>query len=161
MSKSLWPHELQSPRFPCPSLSLGVCSNSRPWSRWCHPTISSSFPSPPTFNLSQGDSIQDWRLLRGPWTWLSILMEINPEYSLQRLMLKLQYFDHLMRGADSLEKTLMLGKIENRRGSTEDEMIGWYHRLNGYGFEQTPGDGEGQGSLVCYSLRGCKESDTA
>ena len=44
---------------------------------------------------------------------------------------------------------------------TEDEMIGWYHRLNGYGFEQTPGDGEGQGSLVCYSLRGCKESDTA
>ena len=66
-----------------------------------------------------------------------------------------------MRGADSLEKTLMLGKIENRRGSTEDEMIGWYHRLNGYGFEQTPGDGEGQGSLVCYSLRGCKESDTA
>ena len=47
----------------------------------------------------------------------SILKEINPEYSLERLMLKLklQYFDHLMRKTDSLEKTLMLGKIEGRR----------------------------------------------
>ena len=48
----------------------------------------------------------------------SILKEINPEYSLEGLLLKLklQYFGHLMRGADSLEKTLMLGKIEDRRG---------------------------------------------
>ena len=59
--------------------------------------------------------------LRLPWTArrsnLSILKEINPEYSLERLMLKLklQYFGHLMRRADSLEKTLMLGKIEGRR----------------------------------------------
>ena len=44
----------------------------------------------------------------------SILKEISPEYSLERLMLKLQYFGHLMRRADSLEKTLMLGKIEER-----------------------------------------------
>ena len=43
-------------------------------------------------------------------------MEINPEYSLEGLILKLQSFDHLMRRADSLEKTLMLGKIESRRG---------------------------------------------
>ena len=63
-----------------------------------------------------------WRkLLRVPWTARrsnqSILKEISPEYSLERLMLKLklQYFDHLMRRADSLEKTLMLGKIEGRR----------------------------------------------
>ena len=61
------------------------------------------------------------RLLRVPWTaWRSkkpILKENNPEYSLEGLMLKLklQYFDHLMRRADSLEKTLMLGKIEGRR----------------------------------------------
>ena len=61
------------------------------------------------------------RLLRVRWTARrsnqSILKEINPEYSLQRLMLKLkfQYFGHLMRRADSLEKTLMLGKIEGRR----------------------------------------------
>ena len=59
------------------------------------------------------------RLLRVPWTARrpnqSILKEINPEYSLQELMLKLQYLGHLMRRADSLEKTLMLGKIEGRR----------------------------------------------
>ena len=59
------------------------------------------------------------RLLRVPWTARrsnqSILKAINPEYSLERLMLKLQYFSHLMRRADSLEKTLMLGKIEGRR----------------------------------------------
>ena len=43
---------------------------------------------------------------------------------------------------------------------TEDEMVGWHHGLNGHEFEQTPGDGEGQGSLVCCSPWGCKESDT-
>ena len=59
----------------------------------------------------------------------SILKEINPEYSLERLKLKLQYFGHLMRRTDSLEKTLMLEKIEGRRrkGVTEDEMAGWHH----------------------------------
>ena len=61
----------------------------------------------------------------------STLKEINPEYSLEGLMLKLklQYFDHLMRRANSLEKTLMLGKTEGRwtRGSTGDEMVGWHH----------------------------------
>ena len=59
------------------------------------------------------------RLLRVPWTSRrsnqSILKEINPEYSLGRLMLKLQYFSHLMRRADSLEKILILGKIEGKR----------------------------------------------
>jgi len=58
--------------------------------------------------------------LRVPWTARrsrqSILKEINAEYSLEELMLKLQYFGHLMQRADSLEKTLMLGKIEGRRG---------------------------------------------
>ena len=52
-------------------------------------------------------------------------------------MLKIQYFGHLMRTTDSLEKTLMLGKIEGRRrrGTTEDEMVGWHHQLNGHEFE--------------------------
>ena len=79
----------------------------------------------------------------------SILKEINPEYSLEGLMLKLkfEYFGHLMRRADSLEKTLMLRKIEG----TENEMVGWHHRLYGLKFEQTSGDGEGQGILVCCS----------
>jgi len=54
--------------------------------------------------------------------------EINPGYSLERLMLKLklQYFGHLMK-TDSLEKTLMLGMIEGEKGETEDEMVGWHH----------------------------------
>ena len=62
------------------------------------------------------------------------------------LKLKLQYFGHLMQRADSLEKTLMLGKIESRRrrGVTEDEMVGWHHQLNGHEFEQMPGDMKGR-----------------
>ena len=73
--------------------------------------------------------------MRVPWTarrsTQSILKEINPEYSLEGLMLKLelQYFGHLIQRADSLEKILMLGKIEGRkrRGQQEDEMVGWHH----------------------------------
>ena len=68
------------------------------------------------------DAFELWcwqRLLRVPWTARrsnkSILKEVNPEYSLEELMLKLQYFGHLMQRADSLEKTLMVGKIEGRR----------------------------------------------
>ena len=61
----------------------------------------------------------------------SFLKEINSEYSLEGLLLKLklQYFGHLMQRAYSLEKTLMLGKIEGRRrrGATEDEMVVWHH----------------------------------
>ena len=49
---------------------------------------------------------------------------------------------------------------QEEKGMTEDEIAGWHHCLNGREFEQTPGDGEGQGSLECYSSRGCKESDT-
>ena len=67
-----------------------------------------------------------------------------------------------MRRTDSLEKTLMLGKTEDKeeKGTTEDEMVGWHHQLNGHKFEQTLGDGEGQGSLVCCRPWGGKESDT-
>ena len=62
--------------------------------------------------------------------------------------------------ADLLQKTLILGLIEGRRRTTEDETVGWHHQLNGQEFEQTSGDGEVQGSLVCYSPWGHKESDT-
>ena len=48
---------------------------------------------------------------------------------------------------------------QEEKGMTEDEMVGWHHRLNGHEFEQTPGDGEGQGSLVCYSAWCHEESD--
>ena len=80
------------------------------------------------------------RLLRVPWTARrsnqSILKEISPGCSLERLMLKLklQYSGHLMQRTDSFEKTLMLGKIERQeeKGTTEDEMVGWHHQLNGH-----------------------------
>ena len=70
--------------------------------------------------------------MRVPWTARrsnqSILKEISPEYSLEVLMLKLKLFGHMMQRTNSLEKTLMLGKIEGRRrGVTEDEMVGWHH----------------------------------
>ena len=67
----------------------------------------------------------------------SILKEISPGCSLEGLMLKLklQYFDHLMRSSDSLEKTLMLGKIEGRRRRGQQEMAGWHHQLDGHGFQ--------------------------
>ena len=75
-----------------------------------------------TTESQRNDAFKLWcwrRLLRVPWTARrsnqSILKEINPEYSLEGLKLKLQYFGHLMQRADSLENTLMLGKIEGRR----------------------------------------------
>ena len=104
--------------------------------------------------------------MRVPWTARrssqSILKEISSEYSLEALMLKLklQYFGHLMQRTDSLEKTLMLGKIEDeRRGRQRVRRVGWYHRLDGHGFEWTPGVGDGQGGLACCGSWGRKESD--
>ena len=77
------------------------------------------------------------------------------------LRLKLQYFGHLMRRTDSLEKTLVLRntKSRKRRRATEDEMVGW-HLHNGHEFEQTPGDSKGQESLMHCSPWGLEESDT-
>ena len=77
------------------------------------------------------------------------------------LKLKLQYFDCLMQRADSLEKTLMLGKIESKRkrGATEDGMVGQHHRLSGHEFEQAPRDSEEQGRLACWSPWGRKKLD--
>ena len=87
---------------------------------------------------------------RVPWTVArssqSIQKEVNLEYSLEGLLLKLklQYFGHLMRRTDSLEKTLMLREEgQEEKGMAEDEMVGWHHRPNRQEFEQTPGDSEG------------------
>ena len=98
-----------------------------------------------------------WRRLLGvPWTARrfnqSILKEISPGCSLEGLMLKLklQYFGHLMRRADSFEKTLILGKVEGRRRrGRQDKMVGWHHQLNRHGFGWTPAVGDGQGGLAC------------
>ena len=106
------------------------------------------------------------RLLRVPWTARrpnqSILREISPEYSLEGLMLKLkfQYFGHL--------KSWLIEKISDagrdwgleEKGTKEDEMAGWHHRLNGHEFVWTPGVGDGQGGLACCSSWSRKKSDT-
>ena len=89
------------------------------------------------------DAFELWclrRLLRVPWIAKTsnqfILKEISPEYSLEGMMLKLklQYFGHLMQRADSFPDA----------GTTEDEMVGWHHRLDGRESEQAPGAGDGQ-----------------
>ena len=107
------------------------------------------------------------RLLRVPWTARrsnqSILKEINPGISLEgmRLKLKLQYFGHLRQRVDSLEKT-DAGRDwgQEEKGTTEDEMAGWHHWLDGRESEWTTGVGDGQGGLACCDSWGRKESDT-
>ena len=99
------------------------------------------------------------RLQRLPWTVRrsnqSILRKTNPEYLLEGLMLKLrlQYFCHLVWRANSLEKTLVLGKTEGggERGNRKG-MVWWHFWVNGWEFEQILGESEGQGSLMCCSL---------
>ena len=115
------------------------------------------------------DAFELWcwrRLLRVPWTARrsnpSILKDTSPGCSLEGLMLKLklQYFGQLMLG-------WLTGKDpdagrdwgQEEKGMTEDEMAGWHHRLDGHEFGWTPGVGNGQGGLVCWSPWSCKESD--
>ena len=105
------------------------------------------------------------RLLRVPWSTRksnqSILKEINPEYSWEGLMLKLklQYFGHLLRRTDSLERLWWWQRLQEKEGTTEDEMVGWHDLLNGHEFEQAPRAGDEQRSLACCSPWHCKESD--
>ena len=97
------------------------------------------------------------RLLRVPWTSRSnplILKEIHPKYSLEGLMLKLklQYFGHLLQRTDSLEKTLMLGKMEGRRRRGQQRMRCWMASLTQWIWVWAPpGVGDGQGGLACCS----------
>ena len=107
------------------------------------------------------DAFELWcwrRLFRVPWTARRsnqlILKEINPEYSLEGLMLKFQYFGHLIWRANSLEKTLRLGKIESRRRR------GWQRMRWLDGITNSMDVSERQGSLACCSPWGHKESYT-
>ena len=120
----------------------------------------------------EGRTLKNWclwtvvleKIPRVPWTARrsnqSILWEINSEYSLEELMLKmkLQYFAHLIHTDDSLEKSLMLGEIKGRRGH---QRMRWLDGIPDAMNENVGklGDGEGQGGLVCCNSWGCKESD--
>ena len=117
------------------------------------------------------DAFELWcsrRLLRVPWTARrsnqSILKEISPGCSLEgmMLMLKLQYIGYLMQRVDSLEKDSDAGRDwgQEEKGTTEDEMTWWYHRLDGCESEWTPGVGDGLGGLGYCNSWGHKELDT-
>ena len=109
------------------------------------------------------------RILRVPWKTrrsnLSILKEINPEYSLTGLGAEVEapiiFWQPAVRN-QLIGKDPGTGKDwgQEENVKTEDEMVGWLPRLNGHEFEQTLADGEGQGSLACCSPWGHKESDT-
>ena len=124
-----------------------------------------------TVKKAERRGIELWcwrRLLTVAWTARrsnqSLLKEISPECSLEGLMLKLklQYFGHLMQRADSFEKDPDAGRDsgQEEKGTTEDEMAGWHHRLRGHESEWTPGVGDGQGGLACSDSWVCKEPDT-
>ena len=116
---------------------------------------------------SDASELWHWRrLLRVPWTVRRsnqyTLKEISPEFSLEELMLKLklQYFGHLMQRTDSLERPWCWERLKvGEKGMPGDKMVGWHYWLDGLEFEQAPGVGDGQGSLMCCSPWGCKESD--
>ena len=107
------------------------------------------------------------RLLRVPWparrSNQSILKEINPEYSLEGLLLKskLQYFGHLISIANTLERSLVLGKIEGKSRSGQQRMR-WLDSITDSmdESEETPENSGGQKSLECFSPWGCKQPDT-
>ena len=104
--------------------------------------------------------------MRAPWTARrsnpSILKETNPEYSSEglKLKLKLQYFGHLIQKVIGKEPDAGRNWGQKEKGTTEDEMAGWHHQLDGHGFGWTPGLGDGQEGLACCDSWGRKESDT-
>ena len=114
----------------------------------------------PTQELNWGLLHCRWIIYQLSYHGSPILREINPEYSLEGLMLKLQYFGHLMRRANSLEKTPMLGKIEGkrRRGCKRMRWLDSIINSMDMSLSKLP-DSERQGNLVWCSSWGCKELD--
>ena len=103
------------------------------------------------------------RLLKVPWTARrsnqSILKENSPEYSLEGLILKLKLHTLATWCKEPTDPDAGKDWRQEKKGTTEDEMVGWHHQLDGYEFEQAPGVGDGQGSLECCSPWCHKESD--
>ena len=117
------------------------------------------------------DAFELWcwrRVLRVPWTARRsnqpILKEISPGCSLEGMMLKqstaLLWPPHAKRWLIGKDSDAGRDCGQEEKGTAEDEMAGWHHQLDGCEFEWTPGDGDGQGGLVCWNSWGHKESDT-
>ena len=161
----LWPHELYCPWY-SPGQNTGVGSHSL--LQGIFPTQVSNPGLPHCRRISYQLSYL-WVKENGCFSLLGILdgkeikpvnlKEINPEYSLERLMLKpkLQYLAHLMWRADS---DVWKDWRQKEKRAAEDEIVRYHHWLNGHEFPQTLGDSGGQRSLMCYSSWGHKELDT-
>ena len=115
------------------------------------------------------DAFELWcwrRILRVPWITRksnqSILKETSPEYLLEGLMLKVKILWPPDAKNWLIGKDLDAGKYsrQEKKGTKDDEMVGWHHQLDGHEFEQDSGVGDGQGNLACCSLWGFKEPDT-
>ena len=148
MSDSLRPHGLQHTRLSCLSLSPWACSNSRPLSWWCHPTISSSvvpFPSCLQSFPASGSRSEERRVGK----------EWRQEDDETPILCPPDVKNWLTGKDPDAEEDWR----REEKGKTEDEMVGWHHQLNGHEFEQSPGCSEGQGTLVCCGPWGHKEAD--
>ena len=170
VSDSLRPHESQHARPPCPSPSPGVHSNLRPSSRWCYPAISSSVvrplfllpPIPPSIRVFSNESTLHMRWPKY-WSWcvfviikecLQILYFMQPN---ETPVLWPPHVKSWLIGKDSDAGT---DWGQEEKGITEDEMAGWYHRLDGRESQWILGVGDGQGGLACCDSWGLKELDT-
>ena len=134
-----------------PSLSLAAAKSLQSCPTLCDP-IGGNPPGSADSGILQARTLE-WVAIAFSET--KSLKEINSQYSLEGLTLKFQYCSHLMQRANSLERALMLGKIDSRRAWQRTRWLD-HQWLNGYEFDQAPGDGEGQGSLVWCSPLGLK-----
>ena len=163
MSDSLRPHELQHARPPCPSPPTPrVHSNSCPSSWWCHPTSSSSvFPfssCPQSLPASESFPVSQLFAWGGQTIGVSALASVLPMNTQDWYPLEWTGWISLQsKGFSRVFSNTTVSQEE--KGTTEDEMAGWHHRLDGREFEWTPGDGDGQGGLVCCDSWGRKELD--
>ena len=189
MSDSVWPHGLQPTRLlrprDSPGKNTGVgchfllqCMKVETESEVTQSclTLSNpmdcSLPGSSIHGIFQATVLEcgaiafsDNPIKNGQKTWIDVSTKMSILHiywnSLEGWTLKFQYFGHLMQRANSLEKTLILGKTGGRgEVGAKDEMVGWHHRLKGHEFEQTQENG-GQGSLACCSPWGHKEWDKA
>ena len=146
---------MQHTRLPCPSLSPRVCSNSCPLSWWCHPIISSSvvpFCCPQSFPASESFAMSQLLASGG--------QSIGASASVLPILVFVIFLGHLMPRADSLQKTLMLGRTGGRRRRGWQKMRWMASPTQWTWVWVNSRSWQWEGGLACYSLWGCKELGT-